>query len=250
MWEFCVRFSNQKKDMKLYLENKIGAFISECDGIITSQEISGEFSITIACNECEKYRLILVLENLISDAICYFYKKDFLDKNMRIIKGDKMTQDAFLTALLYFDKETDKYIVNKYLNIEEMLNIDGFYFFKLNSLRKKWDELIDIANDNDVYLYSNETFLELIKFLVDNIEIKKDVVNLVPTDKECEIFDSKFEEIKDLNKVGNDEHSTISYLIELSPKNINIYSAEKLPYNLKTLICRLFEKRVRFVNNM
>ena len=250
MWEFCISINKNKKTLSNYVYDKLLEYTKKYEGIVTKHEKQIDVEILVACNEYEKNRLILHLQDIISECICYFYKKDFLVSNLHINIGDEMSKQAFISALLFFDKETDRYIVNKYLKINKKLNLDGFFNFKLQTLKDKWKELIEIANQNEIYLYSNETFMELIKFLVDNIEVKSDVINIMSSNDSYDVFDSKFDKIDSKEITEEKDEKLVALLIALCPKNINIYCSDILPNNLKNLICKLFEKRVRFISKI
>ena len=66
-----------------------------------------------------------------------------------------------------FDRETDRYIVSHNLMLKKSLHLESFYEFKLQKLRLKWSELIKLANENAGYLLCNDTFIDLLKFLID-----------------------------------------------------------------------------------
>ena len=89
---------------------------------------------------------------------------------------------------------------------------------------------------------------DAIDILIDNIEVKNDAVNIMPLDKSYGIFDSKLNIIEPSNDMS--EEKLVTDLIALSPKSINIYCSEILSNKIKTLICKLFEKRVKFVNEL
>lgn len=250
MWEFCITVSKNFNEIITFIYNRLNEFKSQFDGVLTVFNKDQSTDILVACNKYEKNRLILFLQDIISESICYFYKRQYLIDNIKLNVGDEISKRAFISALLFFDKETDRYIVNKYLNIDKKLNLDGFYNFKLQCLKDKWRELIEIANDNEIYLYSYETFMELLKFLIDNIEIKNDVINIMSTNDSYDIFDSKFDKIKNEEILDNMDEQLVSNLIALCPKNINIYCSDKIPSNIKDIICKLFEKRVKFVSKI
>ena len=64
----------------------------------------------------------------------------------------------FLKALVVFDSETDKAIIYERLKFDSNLVVNSFINFKLYFLKRKWKELIDLANDNYIYLLlSNDT---------------------------------------------------------------------------------------------
>ncbi len=245
MWEFCISVDIKHKEIVDFIINKLSDEIKDCNGVITCLNKNLYIDILIACNKFEKNRLVLSIQDIISQVICYFYKKNFLLQNLHINIVDNVARQAFISALLYFDDETDSYIVNKYLEIDTKINIESFFNFRLQPLKQKWQELVEISNQNEIYLYKDDTFLELIKFLVDNIEVKNDVINIMPLDKSYGLFDAKFDIIEPLNDM--DEEKLVTDLIALSPKSINIYCSEILSNQIKTLISKLFEKRVKFV---
>ena len=245
MWEFCISIDKNNNQITNYILDKLFEYREQYDYIVTKFEKVSKTDILVACNDLEKNRLILCLQEVIDECICYYLKKDFLQKNLTLKLSDGITKQAFLSALLFFDKDTDRYIVNKYLCVDKKIDLFGFFNFKLLSLRQKWQELTSIANENEVYLYSDETFIELIKFLVDNLEIKSDVINIMSTNDSYSLFDAKFDNV---NMGDISDEKIVDTLIALCPKNINIYCSEKLSNGLKNLICKLFEKRVRFVS--
>lgn len=246
MYEFCVCVPKTKIDIKNFVCEKCTQFMQEYYGVVTLFEKVESYQILLAINDYEKDKLLLFLRDLVDEVICFYYKKEFLSKNLVINISDKVTKQAFVFSLLYFDRETDRYIVNKYLNLDKKLDVDGFFNFKLSSLKEKWRELIDITSQNEIYLYSDETFTELIKFLIDNLEVRSDVINIMKTDNSYGIFDSNFNQVDAMTKCKDSEEDFMAQIITMSPKNINIYCSDILPNKLKTLICKLFEKRVRF----
>ena len=246
MWEFCISVDQNNIQVVNFIFEKLTYFSKQYDYVLTKLETLNKTHILVACNSLEKNRLIFCLQDVIDESICYYIKKDFLLNNLTLRLSDSITRQAFISALLFFDRDTDKYIVNKYLCFDKKIDLYGFFNFKLSSLKQKWQELVSIANENQVYLYSDETFIELIKFLVDNIEIKSDVVNIMSTKESYSVFDSKFDDILQSNDISDEK--LVDMLISLCPKNINIYCSDKLSANLKNIICKLFEKRVRFVS--
>lgn len=250
MWEFAIVIDKNKKDIAKNMYYKIKSYSSCFDNVVSYLERQDEICVPCACDDLEKFRYKSFLEEVLIEVFCENYKKQFLIDNLVVKSFDDISNEAFLQALLYFDRETDRYLVSKYLQLENQINIDGFFNFKLKVLREKWLELVEIANDNQIYLYSDDTFMELIKFLVDNIEYKSEVVNIVEQNKKYVITDSDFEEI-DLNcQCDDDDKNLISSLISLCPKNINIYCSDIIPNKLTKLICCLFEKRVRFLTRV
>ena len=249
MWELSINLSdkNIKASKKIYLALK--DFCKDFGGLVTTYERCGNISILVSADECDENRFKHFIVNLISDIICEDFKTGFLEDNLSLPNLDPISKNAFLQALLSFDKESDKYIVQKLLKLENSVDIEAFYYFKLTMLRDKWKELVQIANDNKAYLSSNETLVELLKFLVDNLELKNDTINLVQENGKVVFYDINFNLLKQSDLGEKDIDSTIiSDLIAFAPRFVNVYSGDKFNGNLIKLLKQIFDKRINFLN--
>ena len=138
--------------------------------------------------------------------------------------------------------ETDRFIIKKNLILENSLYLESFYRFRLKSLLDKWEELVSLSNENKEYLISKESFIDLLKFLVDNLDICEEEISIV---KEKEGYRIYAEE----NSLANDlisEEIMVSSVIDLSPQKINLYFSETT--NEIKLLERIFEERI-IINN-
>lgn len=249
MWEFCVNLSDKNllASKKIYLALK--DFCKEYNGIVTTYERCGNISILVSAEKCDENRYKHFLINLISEIICEDFKLKYLEENLSLPNLDEISQKAFMQALLSFDKETDKYIAQKYLELDNSIDVEAFYFFKLLPLKEKWKELVQIANDNKAYLSSNETLVELLKFLVDNLELKNESISLIQKDGKIGFYDINFNLLKENDLKEKDIDSTIiSNLIAFAPKYVNIYCGDNFNNNLIRLLKQIFDKRINFLN--
>ena len=185
-----------------------------------------------------------ILERCIIKVICNFYKEEYLDKNLHIPSHEKMSLTAFKKALINFDKETDFYIISKNLHLDKTLFLDAFYDFRLSALRDKWNELVMLANDNSDYLIGDEAFFDLLKFLIDNLEIGENEISVFEKENGYTI---KLPDRSDMFCESLTNEGLISTLIELSPKKINLYcDREDATANF---LSKIFEKRINVCYN-
>ena len=96
MWEFCISVNKDKTELINYINDTLKSYVKNYDGIITMLEKENTCDVLIACNTFEKNRLILSLQDIIAESICYYYKKDFLLKNLHLSIGDEMSKQAFI----------------------------------------------------------------------------------------------------------------------------------------------------------
>ncbi len=248
MFEFQLSTSNEKIANQIFSDLKLSTSGS---GAILTQYSSGENCyVVVGCEELEKPRVCFFISDAISDAISTFFKLEFVEQNLRIPVKNEISFKAFKKALVAFDRETDKYIVSRALKIEGELNLESFFNFRLKPLRMKWIEIIKLANDNASYLLCSDTFLDLLKFLIDNIEISRGTINVVKKDNEFKLCDESFNEIlssqvplANLEPESN-EVGLVTNLIALSPRKINVYCSPFENNCALTLISQIFENRV------
>lgn len=210
--------------------------------------------VVASCDKNERPRLHFFLCDAIAEVISIFYKLEFIEKNLKLRINQAVYFSAFEKALIAFDRETDKYLITHNLKIEKSIFLDSFYEFKLKSLRNKWKELIRLANENASYLLCNDTFIDLLKFLIENIEFASGLINVVKKQEDFLICDEKFNKINTreeglclINKKDSNneaEIDLITSLIALSPKRINVYCDQYENNSTLTLISQLFGNRV------
>ena len=115
----------------------------------------------------------------------------------------------------------------------------------LKALREKWAELISLANENSDYLVSNEAFFDLLKFLIDNLEVCEEEINVFEDDNGYFITPQNSQDdcaYESLSKEG-----LVSSLIELCPKKINLFC--RSDDNTAGFLSRIFEERVNVCYN-
>ncbi len=245
MWELSISIGVKNLDVAKYIYQTLKSKSEEFEAVVTCYEQFDNFFILFACPEAFQVRATLEIERCIVKVICNFYKEKFLAENLRLPLHENMSMMAFKKALINFDKETDFYLISKNLELDKNLHLDSFYHFKLKSLRDKWTELITLANENGDYLVSNDAFFDLLKFLIDNLEVCEDEINVFEDENGYFIKQPNCEDegkYKSLSK-----ENLVTSLIELSPKKINLFC--RSDDNTAGFLSKIFEERVNICYN-
>lgn len=241
MWEFSIATDSKNLDIAKFVFQTLKSQTSNFGCVVTCYEQFDTFFIVLGCPLENKDSVCNVVEGCIIKVICNFYKERYLSENLRLPLHEKIGLTAFKKALLAFDKETDFYIISKNLQLAQNLNLDSFYFFKLKALRDKWAELITLANENSDYLVSNEAFFDLLRFLIDNLEICEDEIDVFEDENGWSISCEK-EKFGSLSQEG-----LVSSLIELCPKKINLFC--KSDENTAGFLSKIFDERISVFYN-
>lgn len=217
MWEFCIYLQSNKSDLAASIFNILRKELSFSKTIIARSD--GEEYILIALAVPSEHRndAEIVIMRVVTLAICQSYKADYLNKHLFLPNQDNLSLVAFKKALVNFDKETDYFLISKMLKFDKNLYLESFYQFKLVRLREKWGELIRLANENRDYLVSADAFFDLLKFLVDNLDVSGEEIDVVEDDDGYHICESG------ARSAALTSSALVSSLIDISPQKINIY---------------------------
>lgn len=221
MWEFSLNIKADNCELADKIFCAIKDLSSSLGGVVTKHEENGYISILIAVDEAFSPEIEFALSNIVTGVICTNFKMKFLENFLFLPQHDKVSTTAFKKALLNFDKETDKFLVQKNLTFDKSLFLESFYLFRLGTLRAKWSELVSLANENRVYLVSDDAFFDLLKFLVDNLDICEEEVDVFENEEGYKIV-FEDDEGKYKGRIFNEE-GLVSSMIDLAPQKINFY---------------------------
>ncbi len=243
MWEFSLNLRTENFSLAKQLYLSIKQFSEKTGGVVTSHEDKGYICILIGVKKALKQEYESFLSKIITETICTYYKNEFLNNNLILPRHDKIGLLAFKKALLNFDRETDFYIIQRNLTFDNNLYLESFYEFKLISLKSKWGELVGLANENRDYLMSTDSFLDLLKFLIDNLDIGEEEVDIIEEKDGYKLYLGKDDVYNDdySNKLLNEE-GLISSIIDLAPQRINLYCHNN--NNATKLLEQIFAQRI------
>lgn len=245
MWEISISIDSKNFEIARFVYQTLKSQTCEFGCVVTCYEEFGKIFVLLACPKEEKPRVKILVERCITKCICVFYKEKFLAENLILPMHEDLSLTAFKKALVSFDKETDFYIISKNLEFENDLYLDSFYNFKLKSLREKWLELVQLANENSDYLVSNDAFFDLLKFLIENLEIGQDEVNVFEDENGYSIKAEN--ELQECAHENLSQDGLVSSIIEMCPKKINIFC--KSDDLVAGFLSKIFEKRVNVCYN-
>lgn len=237
MWEFSINVASENARLAKFIYNELQGAVEELGGVITSFESGGEISVVLACELVERPRLEYHITNTLSIAVCTFFKEQFLDDRLKLPNKNNLEIFTFRKALISFDRETDRFLVSKFLTLNNSINLESFFYFRLNTLKEKWGELVCIANDNSTYLLGDDSFIELLKFLIDNIDVATDQVFVdITPNKVCVVDENQKSLIKNPSPSLFD---LVDFLLQNSPRKIHWHS--EMP---ELFLEKIFAKRI------
>ena len=250
MWELNISIGNHQADALRGIESRIRPYVAPGSGIMIMDRLKDRSYLSIACGEDEKAALVNELKEAIGDIITVQFKQHYLLRHSRLPKGNKINYNAFIRALVAFDREWDRELVLKNLRLQNELLLDGFFNFRLKELKTKWQEVCDLASNNSGYLEYHDTFVELLTFLVKTIDGKCGEVFIARDGAEYQFYGGDGKPL-DRVKLGIDKAITdetlLPNLINLAPKEVFLADGA-VPEYIKNLMNCIFKVNIRVQN--
>ena len=247
MWELNISIGNERADALRGIENRLRPYVAPGGGIMILDRLKDRSYLSIACDEGEKAALVNELKEAVGDVITVQFKQHYLLRHSRLPKGNKINYNAFIRALVAFDREWDRELVLKNLRLQNELLLDGFFNFRLKELKAKWQEVCDLASNNSGYLEYHDTFVELLAFLVKTIDGKTDSVFIAKDGAEYLFYGADGKPLDRL-KLGIDKAITdetlLPNLINLAPKEVFLTDGA-IPEYIKNLMNCIFKVNIR-----
>lgn len=242
MWEYSIKVSKENQIVSDKIFSYLKKRTSKYKSIVVSSLQGDFFSISLAIDDRYVEYAQELLARIITKTICTNFKEYYLERNLFLPSQDRINLTAFKNALINFDKETDYFIISKNLILEGELYLESFFNFKLLRLQEKWNELVKLANENRDYLVCKDAFFDLLKFLIDNIDVTKREIKVVEEENGYRIIPSSETEIEDFEENVVSGEVLVSSLIELSPRKIELYYTKES--DATNLLKTIYDKRL------
>ena len=186
--------------------------------------------------------------DVVSDVIIGVYKQEYLHQHIAITISNAVAYNAFVQALVVFDRQTDKDIIKKHLVLEDKINIDSFYNFRLDQLKNRWRDIACVVNDSIPLMLKDKSVADLTRYFVDSTNKEAREVHLFVTDK---IIRLKIDdELSDLEFETNEDYLTnvLTEVISISPQKVVLHGKNEKMHELKQVLRSVFVDKVFVVN--
>jgi len=201
------------------------------DGVMADKLCETRVEVSVACENAQKSEAKKIIKKTLTEMYLTVVKFEYLKNSLKIPYLCDMSFSILLHTLVAFDREAETEIIDKNLKITDYLALDGFFNFRLCELKKRWDEIAELASNNARHLHQEETLNELLKFLMSAITPKIPKLSISVLSDHFNVSgqykNSRFE-----FRILNPEQLMI-YLINVAPLELTLEGefADKKLYN-------------------
>lgn len=184
---------------------------------------SARYTLTLT-HHVNRYQLF----DSITNQIVTTMKAQYLKNKIRI------KNDTLIKVLINYDKKSDTVIAGSLFQLSPQMLLDSIYDFSLSRLKCRWDEVIQLVNENHLQLTQTVLFNELLRFLIMNMDCRIPEAHIMTINHQLIICDQK------LQPLSYSDSDIINALIEVAPRQIFIHNDTDLSRDMIDRIETLF----------
>lgn len=172
----------------------------------------------------DRYQLFdSIVNQIVTTMKAYYLRSKIKIKNSTLIK-----------VLINYDKKSDTVIAGSLFQLSPKLLLDSIYDFCLTRLKCRWDEVVQLVNENYLQLTQTVLFNELLRFLILNMDYRIPEAHVMVIDHHTTICDQKLQPLPQIDE------DIINALIEVAPRQIFIHTDTDLASDVVERIETLF----------
>ena len=236
MRELCIAC----KRVNTYMLEDLNKYISADHHQIVTNFADNEYSYLLFA-DVTNFNCVYKLKNAFLNYFVNEFKYDFLLG--KIGKRDDFLFLACVKVLALFDRETDEQFLLGDMALSGWIYLDSYVDFRLNILKKRWQEIADLAIDNNFALLDYATMGRIMSFLISTMPQNAHIGRIAKNEMYLFIHDG-VEESFDLN----DKLGVVTNLLRINPACI-VYD-ENIDDDMKAFLDLCFAEKIKNIQNI
>ncbi len=218
MFQFGFSVAGEHANWFKTIEEVFAIRVKKCGGIYACAETPTATIVSVACEKC-KSQLLGEIRSCLIDMYATVVKYEFL-RNAIKLPLDRNSYNLLIHTLVAFDRENERELIESCLIMQDGMSLDGIFNFRMQELKKRWQEIADLAMSNALYLLDEETFNELIRFLIGAVNPKIMRLDVKQTDNRFNVCGHLPESDFEYDIVGTEQ--LMLYLIDIAPLELRL----------------------------
>lgn len=164
MAQITVTDRDFNRNNLLYVQNSISEFLSQISGRVDLVQTGSRSMLTVLCED--KFADIVGCEiaDKCAEVIAINYKYDFFKKRVKLCGLKPVEFEILMASLIAADLDEDKRYAYVKLKGEKEVAIDGLYNFRMQPLKRKWEDIVSYVPQSFV----NSQLKDFISYLLEN----------------------------------------------------------------------------------
>lgn len=241
MWQLCISVDKDSDKCLDYIRKKAHLVLKKNSAVVLKDYHGDRPRLSIGCDTQNFDEIRNEIKSLIADCIVDHYKYKFIASYINIPIIEPNRAKAFLQALVAFDREYEHGFVVDKLAFDEYIAIDGYLNFRLKDLKLRWKDVCGLASFGGKFILDYETYIDMLSFLVSNIDSKVDEVTISKEDATSKYVLTAKSDSKQVEIIKADPDELLAKIIDCSPKTVSIAGACELDSANINILRRLYD---------
>ena len=219
MYQITLSVDKSKAHWLYSVDDIIDGKLNECNAVSAVNVFGNRVYCSFACESEFKPQLVATVKSCLVETFGVMCKFDYIKRNLSV-NLSTVNYELLLHTLVAFDRENEHKLLNRLLRVEDGMTLDGFFNFRLGELKRRWLEICDLTRTNGAYLYDDETYNELLRFLISAVNPKINKLTVRECNGNYRLTGSLKNSKLDLKICNSSE--LMYYLVDLAPLELVI----------------------------
>ena len=243
MYEVTLSTPTRHNHLLGYLRNDLQPYFSKIGGTyaILQQKYRSYFSI--ACDDTFAFQAKRLITESVSQVLTLGYKNIFV-RNLLDISQSNFYQNVLVDTMCIFDHVYDAKMVTHLINVEKDIYLDGYYNFRMQDFKRKWQNVANMILENDYVLSDNTLILEFLQYLLQSVDTKTKQISLCIEDNNYDLYDYKnrlLPQSDTMSAFSTPESDVLVNAIYLNTQKLKVYHHGNLSQDFCDLANALFQ---------
>lgn len=219
MYQLTVSVDSANAGWLYSVEDIVKGKLKDCFAVSALNVSGRRLYCGFGCESTCRAQLLSAVKESLVEMYAVVSKFDFVKNNLEL-SLPPLSYDILLHTLVAFDRENEYKILNKLVSVKNGMALDGVFNFKMKELKERWLEICNLTKNNGAYLYDDETYNELLRFLISAVNPKINRLTVCEYDGKYKLTGALKNSVLDLN--ARDGSELMYYLIDLAPLELLI----------------------------
>lgn len=219
MFQITISVDNNRADWLYSVDDVIKNKLQSCFAVSALHTSGRRLYCSFGCELQSSAQMTNAIKEGLVEMFGVVGKYDFIKRNLSLGLS-KTNYDLLLHTLVAFDRENEHKLLNKIIRVENNLTLDGLFNFKLGELKERWIEICNLTRNNGAYLYDDETYIELLRFLISAVNPKVNKLTVREVNGRYSLCGSLKNSVINIDAQSSAE--LMYYLIDLAPLELVI----------------------------
>lgn len=245
MYEVTVSVTNEQKYLLDSICQDMFDYIRQVDGTCANLQGNHRSYFCLACSDTYTNQVKRLLTDSVARILTLGYKNIFV-RQLLEIDNNNFYQNVLVDTMCVFDHQYEMSIVANFLDCNRDIYLDGYYHFRMQSIKRKWEKVVDMILENNYILLDNALIVEFLQCLLQSADGKMSQLSICFDGDTCTLYDCKgkvLAPICPLSQRSTAEQQAIVNAICLSPQKVQVLFASKPSKEFCDLANALFDVR-------